>query len=107
MDTTRILTELRAERQRIDQAITALESLGHAGASIRGRRVGKPARRRRHMSAAGRKRISEAAKAMWARRRKKAGKASTTRRMSAATRKRLSELAKQRWAERKKKMKKR
>ena len=105
MDTTRILTELRAERQRIDQAITALESLGYAGPSIRGRRPGKPARRRRHMSAAGRKRISEAAKAMWVRRRKKVGKASTTRRMSAATRKRLSELAKQRWAERKRKMK--
>ncbi len=104
MDTARILTELRAERQRIDRAITALESLGHAGASIRPRRAARLTRRHR-MSGAGRKRISEAAKAMWVRRRKKAGKASITRRMSAATRKRLSELAKQRWAERKKKMK--
>ena len=91
MDTKGILAELRAERQRIDQAITALGSLGHAG------RITKK-RGRRRMSAAGRKRISEAAKAMWARRKK----ARTTRHMSAATRKRLSELAKQRWAEKKK-----
>ena len=105
MDVKRILAELSEEREQIDRAITALESLDYAGASIRRRRAGRPARRRWHMSAAGRKRISEAAKAMWARRRKKAGKTSTTRRMSAATRKRLSELAKQRWAERKRKMK--
>ena len=104
MDVKRILAELSAEREQIDRAITALESLGHAGTSIRPRRAARLTRRHR-MSAAGRKRISEAAKAMWVRRRKKAGKASTTRRMSAATRKRLSELAKQRWAERKKKMK--
>ena len=31
MDTRSILAELRAERQRIDQAITALGSLDHAG----------------------------------------------------------------------------
>ena len=91
MDTRSILAELRAERQRIDQAITALGSLDHAGRSAK-------KRGRRHMSAAGRKRISEAAKAMWARRKK----ARTTRHMSPATRKRLSELAKQRWAEPKK-----
>ena len=91
MDTRLILAELRAERQRIDQAITALGSLDHAG-RITKKRGG------RRMSAAGRKRISEAAKAMWARRKK----GRTTRHMSAATRKRLSELAKQRWAERKK-----
>ncbi len=98
MDTNRILAELRAERQRIDQAIAALESLNHAGASTR--RVTPP--KRRHMSAAGRKAISDAAKAMWAARKKKAP---TRRHMSAATRKRLSELAKQRWAERRKKAK--
>lgn len=92
MDTNDILAELRAERQRIDQAITALGSLDHAGRNAK-------KRGRHRMSAAGRKRISEAAKAMWARRKK----ARTTRHMSAATRKRLSELAKQRWAEKKKK----
>jgi hypothetical protein len=107
MDTRSILAELRTERQRIDQAITALESLDHAGASASpaarasvSRRATSP--KRRHMSAAGRKAISEAAKAMWAERKKKAR---PRRHMSAATRKRLSELAKQRWAERKKKAK--
>ena len=94
MDTRLILAELRAERQRIDQAITALGSLDHAGRHHR-HRTSKQKRGRHRMSAAGRKRISEAAKAMWARRKK----ARTTRHMSAATRKRLSELAKQRWAE--------
>jgi hypothetical protein len=92
MDTRLILAELRAERQRIDQAITALGSLDHTGRHTTHKRG------RHRMSAAGRKRISEAAKAMWARRKK----GRTTRHMSAATRKRLSELAKQRWAERKK-----
>ncbi len=98
MDTNRFLAELRAERQRIDQAITALESLDHAGVSHR--RAASP--KRRHMSAAGRKAISDAAKAMWAEREKKTR---PRRHMSAATRKRLSELAKQRWAERRKKAK--
>jgi hypothetical protein len=110
METERILAELLGERERIDQAITALESLSSDARNTTVTRIGgiraaqtapKPARRRR-MSAAGRKRISEAAKAMWAQRRKKAN---TTRHMSAATRKRLSELAKQRWAQRKKKAK--
>ncbi len=98
MDTNRILAELRAERQRIDQAITALESLNHTHPSTR--TAASP--KRRHMSAAGRKAISDAAKAMWAERKKKTR---PRRHMSAATRKRLSELAKQRWAERKKKAK--
>jgi hypothetical protein len=98
MDTNRILAELRAERQRIDQAITALESLNHAGASTRRAASTK----RRHMSAAGRKAISDAAKAMWVERKKKTR---PRRHMSTATRKRLSVLAKQRWAERKKKAK--
>ena len=101
MNTERILAELRAERQRIDQAITALGSLDHAGRNTTATRTSKQKRGRHRMSAAGRKRISEAVKAMWARRKK----ARTTRHMSAATRKRLSELAKQRWVERRKKTK--
>jgi len=56
------------------------------------------------MSAAGRKRISEAAKKMWAER-KKAKLVSSRRPMSPATKRRLSQLAKARWAEIKKKAK--
>lgn len=79
MDTRRILSDLRAERQRLDQAISALESLD--GAAPRGRRGRPPA----------------AAAAQPGRRRR--------RRMSAATRKRMSEMMKQRWAERKRRAK--
>ncbi len=107
MDTKRIVAELRGERERIDKAITALELLDSNRFSTGARTVreARPAtkqkRRRYRISASGRRRISEAAKAMWAKRKKKA----RARHMSAATRKRLSELAKQRWAEREKKAK--
>lgn len=107
MNTKRIVAELRGERERIDKAITALESLGsnRFNTGARTARGIRPAmkRQRRHyrIRASGRRRISEAAKAMWAKRKKKA----RSRHMGAATRKRLSELAKQRWAERKKKAK--
>lgn len=70
MDTKQILAELRAERSRLETAINALEQIGVGIAPVR---VGRPAagpeagpKRRRTMSAAARKRISEAAKARWA-----------------------------------------
>jgi hypothetical protein len=85
MNTKSILTELRAERQRIDKAISALEALDGSGARVQP--VGKASvvwdrkvatqkgRGRRTISAAGRKRISEMMKARWAARRKAAKKA--------------------------------
>ncbi len=106
MNTTRILQELRAERDRLDQAITAIEGITSDGAT----RPTPAKHGRRRMSAAGRKRISEAAKAMWARRRSKpitkkaapkptaAKKPGGNHRISPAARKRLSQLMKQRWA---------
>src|SRR5579862_2933688 len=108
MDTSRILTDLRAERDRIDQAINAIEALnGRAvrnAATFQGRstpRVNQPTKRqagaRPGISAAGRKRISEAAKKMWAQRRTQAA-SRPQRTMSAATRKKLSQAAKARWA---------
>jgi hypothetical protein len=82
MDTSRILAELRSKRQRLDQAIAALEGLD-TGITPGRKRVGRPAgsgqtgpKRRggpRHMSAAARKRISEKMKLRWAER-KKAGR---------------------------------
>lgn len=78
----RILAELRSERDRLDEAIAAIEKIGTA-ANGTGRRRGRPGRpaasaapngrRRRRMSAAARKRISEMMKARWAERRKKRG----------------------------------
>ncbi len=79
MDTRKILSDLRAERDRLNQAIAALESLDRTPG--RGRRAktaapaGKAAKRRRgrrHLSAATRKRMSEMMKARWAERKKKA-----------------------------------
>ena len=74
MDRQRILADLRNERQRLDEAITALEALdGVRPRGVRGRPAGTATRRRRGgMSAAARKRMSEMMKARWAERRRKA-----------------------------------
>lgn len=75
MDIRHILTELRRERDRIDQAIVVIKSLNSAGRWFgrRGRRGGpvqgaavKPIRGRRHLSAAARKKLSAMMKARWA-----------------------------------------
>ena len=73
MDIRTIISELKAERERIDKAIAALE--GHA-APVR-RRAGAGASPvetgvRRHMSAAARKRIAATMKRRWAAKHKKA-----------------------------------
>lgn len=84
MDTSKILNDLRAERDRIQRAIDALESLDSSSvqtASPQPRRGRKPASaqpaekpvsgpRKRTMSAAARRRISQAAKKRWAERKK-------------------------------------
>jgi len=73
MDTQQIVSELEAERDRLEQAISALRGSmsgrrGLAGIAGRGRRG------RRHLSAAAKKRISEMMKKRWAER-KRAAKA--------------------------------
>jgi hypothetical protein len=108
VDTKKILSDLRAELARINQAIAALETLSDTGVPTVAKAAG-PKPRRRRISAAGRRRISEAAKARWAERRKKATKpvapkqAGGRGKMSPAARKRISEMMKKRWAERRKK----
>lgn len=68
MTIDRILADLKAERDRIDQAIRALE--GH-GASRGGRGRAGGVRRRRHMSPEARRRISDMMKKRWAERKRK------------------------------------
>ena len=109
MNLENILAELRSERVRIDHVISALEAL----AGPLGPRRGRPpkaraipiiAPHRRRMSAAARRRISEAMKQRWAKWKvKSAPKKQTKTRpaMSAAARKKLSALMKARWAARK------
>ena len=66
MDTQQIISELESERDRLEQAITALRG------SMHGRRgfAGKGRRGRRHLSAAAKKRISEMMKKRWAERKR-------------------------------------
>jgi hypothetical protein len=87
MEIMNILEQLKQERDKLSTAIAALEGR-ETGNSRRGRRPGrkskvaatalpfgaaKPGRKKRKMSAAAKKRISESAKARWAKA-KKAGK---------------------------------
>ena len=110
MDFQQILSDLNHQRDRLDQAIAALEGLGSRMAGRRGRPPGAksakpaPAGKSGGITAAGRRRLSEMMKKRWAERKKKtvAKKAAPKRKaMSAATRKRLSEMMKKRWSERK------
>ena len=74
MNLDRILTELKTERARLDKAIQALEGITpKAGPPAAGRRgrppktaETPPKRGRRTLSAAARKRISQAQKRRWA-----------------------------------------
>lgn len=118
MDLQSVVTQLKSERDRIDQAIAALEGPGSTSVPRRGRppkNTPAGSGQRRHMSAAARKRISEGMKARWAQRsgtaRSKASQAKSAKKatgrsgISAAGRKRLSVLMKARWAARKRQAK--
>lgn len=69
METEAILEQLRAERDRIDSAIDALE--GSHGSAPRTRATG-PKKRGGGITAAGRRKLSQMMKARWAARRKAA-----------------------------------
>jgi len=111
LDIDRIVSELRSERDRIERAISALLRgvglmLSANGSKLRGR----PSGRGKGLTAAGRKRLSDAMKARWTARRvqpalnvaqtQKHGR--KRRRMSAAGRKRIAEAMRKRWAEKRK-----
>jgi hypothetical protein len=68
MDTNRILAELRAERDRIDRAISAIDGLNSTGRrkAVRPPKAGATRRRRGRMSAAGRRKLSRLMKQRWA-----------------------------------------
>ena len=75
MDTHRILAELRAERDRIDRAISAIEAINSTGRPRVGRppRAAQKPRRRGRMSAAARRKVSRLLKQRWAQGRMKPG----------------------------------
>lgn len=70
MDLQGILSDLKAERDRIARAIAALTGTGSTSS---GRSIGRPkgSRRRGGMTPEGRRRLSLAMKKRWAERRKK------------------------------------
>jgi hypothetical protein len=71
LDTTRIIDDLKAQRERLDRAIAALQG---GSTRRRGRPRSSPAKvfqPKRRMSAAAKKKISEANKKRWAAWRKK------------------------------------
>ena len=110
MNVDNLVSQLRSELNRIEQAIAALEALG--GGAARPKRGRPPkASGARHMSAAARRRISEAMKQRWAKWKGKSApkqakakpqKKAVRRPMSAAARKKLSAMMKARWEARKK-----
>jgi len=73
LDIQRILAELKAERDHLDQAIAAIGNIA-APRARRGRPPGKSTtKRRKHkLTPEGRRRLSEMMKKRWAERRKKA-----------------------------------
>jgi hypothetical protein len=70
MDRATMIAELEAERDRLDSAIAALRgSQNRPVRTASGKHDGRS--RKRHLSAAARKRIGEAMKKRWAERKKK------------------------------------
>ena len=71
MDVSQILEELRRERDRVDDAINALEKVTDT-AGVRGPRPQNGRRRRRRLTPEGRKRLSDMMKKRWAERKRRA-----------------------------------
>src|ERR1035437_751473 len=73
LDLQKILSELKAERDRIDRAIEALDGIASSSAVTKKRAGGgrSPGRRCGGITPEGRRRLSEAMKKRWAERRKK------------------------------------
>ena len=101
MDTKQILTDLRAERDRLSHAITALEALNSSTltfSATSGKITVSRAKSGRRISPEGMARIIAATKARWARVRAGKAPAAGHRQISAAGRKAMSEASKRRWA---------
>ncbi len=109
LDIDKILSELKNERDRIGRAISALlDGASSALSTGESPRRERPRGRGKGITAAGRKRLSEATKARWAARKPKSSStasATTSSRqkrragMSAAGRRRIAEAMRKRWAE--------
>jgi hypothetical protein len=99
MNITDITKQLRAERDRLETAISVLESLNGTRTNTAGRLP-----RRGRISAAGRARIAAAARARWGKMKGESSSAAVSpsshgkRTMSAAARKKIAAAQRKRWA---------
>ncbi len=106
VEITRILTELRAERDRIERAISALEAFNSTGRRGAGRppKTAAIQRKRGRMSAAARRKLSRLLKQRWAEGKMKPGTKAKpqafrrARRMSRAARNKIAAAQRARWA---------
>ena len=74
MDTGRIVAELKSERDRLSQAIAALERLSPKAAAKKSavpHRAAGSKKKRGHLTPEGRKRLSDLMKKRWAEKKKK------------------------------------
>jgi len=97
METNRILAELRAERDRIDRAIAAIEGLNSTGRRRAGR-APRAAHKRRTFSAATRARMAAAQRARRAKAKPTQAIKPARRRMSRAARRKIAAAQRARWA---------
>ena len=78
MDIQAIVKELKRERDRLNTAIEALEETDLPPTPRKASAIGNvpapPAKKRRHLTAEGRKRLSDMMKKRWAEKRKKASR---------------------------------
>jgi hypothetical protein len=88
-----IITQLRAERDRVAKQLSGMDAAIRAFAGVYGAGA---AQGKRQMSAAGKKRIAAAQKARWAKVRGESAKPKRT--MSAASRKKIAAAQRARWA---------
>jgi hypothetical protein len=101
-----VLKQLQAERDRLDNAIKAIEGIGRD--DTRSARSTGGRRGRRRLSAAGRARIAAAQRARWAKKRRQKTKATGVERgrkprhMSAAARAKIAAAQRARWAKQRK-----
>jgi hypothetical protein len=90
-----IVKQLKKERDRVEKQLSGLNAALTAFARVYS---GSAINGKRHISAAGRKRIAAAQRARWARVRGKATVATPKRTMSAASRRKIAAAQRARWA---------
>lgn len=91
-----VVKELRQERDRLDQAINALQPLISTNGQLVA--IAEKERPRRTLSAAARRRIAAAARARWARVKAGNSKRQRTRVVSLAARRKMAAAQRARWA---------